>query len=120
MKKSIGNFKGEDLYLKIANYSYGNRIYIRVDTLEEPYADLTINLPDLMLPDEDYIFVNGDMTKDLRKFLEQKKIISETIYTYPYNLGKYDMVKVDFDKLKEYDPNGFEDYENYKDNGIEL
>ncbi len=120
MKKSIGNFKGEDLYLRIASYLNNNRIYIGIDTLEESYADLTINLPDLMLPDENYIFVNGNMTKDLRKFLEKKNIIGETIYTYPYNMGSYDMVNVDFDKLKEYDPEGFNSYESCKDDGMEL
>lgn len=120
MKKTIGNFKGDDLYLTIASYLNNNRIYVGVDTVEESYSDLTINLPDMMLPDEDYIFVNGDMTSDLRNFLEKKDIIGETIYTYPYNMGKYDMVKVNFDKLKEYDPDGFKSYELSKENGMEL
>ena len=119
MKKSIGNFKGDNLYLTIASYQNNKRIYVAVETEDELYADITINLSDMMLPDDDYIFVNGDMTKDLRNFLEEKNIIGETFTTVPYNMGSYDMAKVDFDILKEYDPDGFKEYEKKSDD-IEL
>ena len=40
-------------------------------------------------------------------------------------MGRYDMAKVDFDILKEYDPNGFNEYKKYnesvnKDMEVEL
>lgn len=111
MKKLIGNYKGDNLYLTIASYQNNNRIYIGVETEEELYADVTINLSDMYLLDDDYIFVNGDITKDLRNFLEEKQIIGETFTTVQYNMGRYDMAKVDFDILKEYDPKGFKEYE---------
>ena len=125
MKKLIGNFKGDNLYLTIASYQNNNRIYIGVETEEELYADVTINLSDAYLLDDDYIFVNSDMTEDLRYFLEEKNIIGETFSTIQYNMGKYDMVKIDFDILKEYDFEGFKEYEKYnkyinKDMEIEL
>jgi len=120
LKESIGNFKGDNLYLTVASYQNNKRIYVGVDTEEESYADLTINLTDLMIPDEDYIFVNGDMTRDLRNFLEEKGIISESIETYQYNMGKYDMVQVDFDLLKQYDPDGFKDFEKTKSKDMEI
>ena len=125
MKKLIGNFKGDNLYLTIASYQNNNRIYIGVETEEELYADVTINLSDAYLLDDDYIFVNSDMTEDLRDFLEEKNIIGETFSTIQYNMGKYDMVKIDFDILKEYDSEGFKEYEKYnkcknKDMEIEL
>lgn len=125
MKKLIGNYKGDNLYLTIASYQNNNRIYIGVETEEELYADVTINLSDMYLLDDDYIFVNGDMTNDLRNFLEGKNIIGETFTTIQYNMGRYDMAKVDFDILKEYDPNGFKEYEKYnesvnKDMEVEL
>lgn len=120
MKKEIGNFEGNNLYLTIANYRNNNRIYLGVETEEDLYADITINLSDMMIPDDNYIFVNGDMTKELRTFLEKNKIIGETIETYQYNMGRYDMVEVDFDLLKEYDPEGFKDYNKNKDNDMEI
>ena len=120
MKESIGKFKGDNLYLTVASYQNNKRIYVGVDTEEESYADLTINLTDLMIPDEDYIFVNGDMTRDLRNFLEEKGIISEAIETYQYNMGKYDMVQVNFDLLKKYDPDGFKEFEKNKSDDIEI
>ena len=125
MKKLIGNYKGDNLYLTIASYQNNNRIYIGVETEEELYADVTINLSDMYLLDDDYIFVNGDMTKDLRNFLEEKNIIGETFTTIQYNMGRYDMAKVDFNVLKEYDPKGFKEYEKHngsvnKDMEVEL
>lgn len=125
MKKLIGNYKGDNLYLTIASYQNNNRIYIGVETEKELYADVTINLSDMMPLDDDYIFVNGDMTKDLRNFLEEKQIIGETFTTIQYNMGRYDMAKVDFDILKEYDPKGFNEFEKYnesanKDMEVEL
>ena len=110
MKKLIGNFKGNNLYLTIASYRNNNRIYIGIETDEELYANVTINLPDMMLPDDDYIFVNGDMTRELKKFLEEKQIIGETLTTIQYNTGKYDIAKIDFNILKEYDPKGVNEY----------
>jgi hypothetical protein len=125
MREFIGNFKGNNLYLKIASYQNNNRIYIGVETEEELYADVTINLSDMMLLDDDYIFVNSDMTRDLRNFLEEKQIIGETFTTIQYNMGRYDIAKVDFDILKEYDPKGFNEYEKVnksvnKDMEVEL
>lgn len=113
MKKTIGKFKGDNLYLTIASYQNNNRIYIGIETEEELYEDVTINLSDMYLLDDDYIFVNADMTSDLRSFLEEKGIIGETFTTIQYNMGRYDMVKVNFNILKEYDPKGFEEYEKY-------
>ena len=125
MKKLIGNYKGDNLYLTIASYQNNNRIYIGVETEEELYADVTINLSDMYLLNNDYIFVDGDMTKDLRNFLEEKQIIGETFTTIQYNMGRYDMAKVDFDIIKQYDPKGFSEFEKYnesanKDMEVEL
>ncbi len=115
MKKIIGNYKGDNLYLTIASYQNNNRIYIGVETEEELYADVTINLSDMYLLDDDYIFVNDDMSKDLRNFLEEKNIIGETFTTIQYNMGRYDMAKVDFNILKEYDSKGFNEYKKYNE-----
>lgn len=125
MKKLIGNYKGDNLYLTIASYQNNNRIYIGVETEEELYADVTINLSDMYLLDDDYIFVNDDMSKYLRNFLEEKNIIGEIYMTIQYNIGRYDMAKVDFNILKEYDSKGLKEYEKYnesvnKDMEVEL
>lgn len=120
MKKSIGKFDNYDLYLTIASYRNNNRIYIAVETDDSLYADVTINLSDLMIPNDNYIFVSGDISKELRDFLVEKKIIGEPIETYQYNMGRYDMVKTDFKVLKEYDSIGFKNYEKNKNTELEL
>ena len=38
MKKLIGNFKGNNLYLMISSYQKNNRIYIGVETEGELYV----------------------------------------------------------------------------------
>ena len=125
MKKSIGNFKGEDLYLKISSYRNNQRIYIGLETKEEPYANVTINLPDMLLPDIDYIFLDNSMSEELRKFLEEKQIIGETLGAVRYNMGIYEITQVDFDILHEYDSKGmnnfFDSFEaKYGDSEVEL
>ena len=54
------------------------------------------------------------LSKELRKFLEDKGIIGETLETYQYNMGRYDMAKIDLDLIKEYDPEGFKHIEKNK------
>ena len=121
MKKCIGTFNNEELYLVVASYRNNNRIYLAVENKDEDlYADITINLPDMALPSNDYIFVNADMTKGLRNFLEEKGIIGDTLETYQYNMGRYDMARIDRKLLREYNPEGFKEIEKNKSNDREL
>lgn len=119
MKKAIGKYKNNNLYLTIDSYQNNNRIYIGIETKNGLYADITINLTNMLLPDN-YIFVNNDISSDLRKFLEEKGIIGKTIETYQYNMGRYDMVNINFDLLKGYDKEGFNLYKKDKSCDIEL
>ena len=114
MKKSIGTYKGDKLYLSIGSYKDNGRIYIGIDTNKESYSNLTINLSDLMIPDDNYIFVSGDMTKEVKNQLEKCGILSNYLYSVDYNMGNYDCYSINLDKLKHYDPVGFED------SGLEL
>ena len=68
MNKSIGVFNDEELYLRISKYNNNKRIYIGLETKEEPYADLTINLPELMIPSREFVFVIGDISNELKNF----------------------------------------------------
>lgn len=105
--KPIGVFNNEELYLRISKYRNNNRIYIGLETKEEPYADLTINLPDMMIPSREFVFISGDISNDLKDFLKEKGLILETFGTYQYNYGRYDMVEINFEKLKELNPQEF-------------
>ena len=118
-RKSIGKFQGDELYLEVSSYT-NKRIFIGLNTKEEPYADITINLADMMLPSKHCVFMNGDISNDLRDFLQEKGIITDSLGMYQYNMGRYEMAVVDFGKLKELDPQGFKEYEKYKSNDLEL
>lgn len=57
-------------------------------------------------------FINP-INKDIGLYqaLIDSKIIQEVIReNVPYNMGHYDLVSFNLDKLKEYDPKGFNDF----------
>ena len=77
------------------------------------FDDLTINLPELPINGSDEAFVNSNLINDrfnIVRVLEKKGIISKNYGQKQYNMGQYYHVKFDFDKLKEFDPKGFQDY----------
>ena len=87
----IGVFNNEELYLRISKYRNNNRIYIGIETKDEPYADLIINLPDMMIPSREYVFVSGDISEELKDFLKEKGLILDTFGTYQYNYAQGDV-----------------------------
>lgn len=97
-----------DCYLNIGRYQNNNRLYLGLDTKEEPFSDITINLPEYPCVDDYTIFVNGDVSTDVKKQLEKCGILSTYLYSVNYNLGNYDCYSVNMEKLKYYDPVGFE------------
>ena len=116
--RPIGIYNNEELYVRIAKYSNNKRIYIGLETKEEPYADLTINLADMMIPSREYVFLSGDISEELKDFLKEKGLILDTFGTFQYNYGRYDMVEISFDKLKELNPKEFK--ENFRSRSQDL
>ena len=100
-----------ELFINICTYQSNNRLAIDCGTEEEPYADITINLPNTFIDSINIGFIDS-VTKDcgLEKALLDEGIIKEIICNQPYNYGNYDCVSFDMKKLKEYDPEGFELY----------
>lgn len=112
-RKSIGVYKTNDLLLSVGIYN-NDRIYVGLDTIDEPFDDITVNLTDLCLPSDDYVFLNGNLDDELIDFLNKKNIIGETIETYRYNNGRFYMVSLNHDALKEYSPDDYKQYEELK------
>lgn len=112
-RKSIGVYKTNDLFLSIGLYN-NDRIYVGLDTIDESFDDITVNLTDLCLPSDDYVFLNGNLDDELIDFLNKKNIIGETIETYRYNNGRFYMVSLNHDTLKEYSPDDYKQYEELK------
>ena len=100
--------------MSIGRYQYNNRLYLGLETEEELFSDITINLPEYSLVEDSTIFVSGDMTKEVKNQLEKCGILSNYLYSVDYNMGNYDCYSINLDKLKHYDPVGFED------SGLEL
>lgn len=104
-------FKDNELFLKVGQYRSNDNLAITAYTEEEPYGDITINLPGFFL-DSDTAFIN-ELTKDsgLEKKLIKEGVIKEIVGTVKYNYGTYEQVIFNMKELKEYDPEGMEKYE---------
>jgi len=100
--------------LKVYNYNSNSRLAIFIYEPDgELWNDLTINLPEFFLSDIDEGFINGDYNtkeKNIVDYFKKIGIIKESYGLRNYNMGKYEYVKFDLDKLKEYDPDGIEKF----------
>lgn len=103
-------FKNKKLFLEIGSYAYSNNLAIMCYTADDLYGDITINLPGMYLNSKDEAFIDP-INKDsglLQKLIDEgiiQKVIKKNVQ---YNMGKYDLVKFNMNKLKEYDPKGCE------------
>lgn len=104
-------FKDNELFLKVGQYRSNDNLAITAYTEEEPYGAITINLPGFFL-DSDTAFIN-ELTKDsgLEKKLIKEGVIKKIVGTVKYNYGTYEQVIFNMKKLREYDPEGMEKYE---------
>ncbi|MCI9286434.1 MAG: DUF4313 domain-containing protein [Clostridia bacterium] len=119
-KKKTLKFGKEKLFLQVTQYINNGNLAILAYTEEEPYGDITTNLSEHWV-DEDEGFIDG-LTKDsgLEEKLIEEGIIKEITSTVNYNMGKYDLAVFDMEKLKEYDPKGIEEYKKSLENEEEL
>lgn len=110
MKEKTLKFKENELFLRVGRYKNTGNIAILAYTEEDLYGDITINLSGFSV-DKDEGFINS-ITKDsgLEQKLIKEGIIEEVITTVNQNMGKYDMVVFNMEKLKEYDPTGVQKY----------
>ena len=106
------NFDGDKLFLEVSQYRSNMNLAIVAYTEEEPYGDITINLPGMWLEDNEGFINSYTKSGGLEKALIEKG-------THKYNYGEYDLVTFDLEKLKEYDPDGVEKYEQYIGEEIE-
>ena len=103
-------FKGDNLYLEVGQYMNG-RIAIIAYTEDDLYGDITKNLPYTYLKNDKGGFIN-EFTKSggLESKLIKEGIIEKVIDTVQYNMGKYDEVIFNIEKLREYDKDGVDKY----------
>lgn len=119
-KKELGTYKGEKLYLTVGRYRNNNSMYLGLENgIGESYSDITINISDKKINDN-IAYLTNDMSRELKDFLREKELISEPILLMKHNLGEYEMVYVDLNKVKEYDSKGYEDSLKKMENDIEI
>ena len=110
MKRKTIKVKNRNVYIDIYKYE-NNRIALKARTKEEPYADITKNLPNIPMLDYNEVFINSECDIDnFKNRLIEEGIIQEIIKTIPYNYGAYDLARINIKKLEEYDPTGYSKY----------
>jgi hypothetical protein len=110
MNKKINSKDGE-MSLVVLSYENNNRMAIICINDDEPFGDITINLSDMPINDISEGFLNADINRsgfDIIPILKELGIISMSYGFIPYNMGTYEYVKFDLEKLKEYDSTGIE------------
>ena len=113
MKRKSLRIHGEEIFLNISRYENNNRLAILAQTKEEPYCDVTINLPEINLDMDSIVAINSDCKySGLDKELIKENIIESVLSTIQYNWGQYDIAYINIEKLYEFDPEGFEKYIN--------
>ncbi len=127
MKKMFDEEFGEKYYLSVSNYS-NNRLYIQVDKEEnnkllgdyDYMVEITKNIPEISMDKQNQIYLANDISGGIKYKLLDNGIISKTINIIDYNGEKYHLVEVDFEKLKEYDKDGVENFlQLYKNQEME-
>lgn len=104
-------FKGENLFLQVSQYRSNGRIAVMAYTEEEPYSDITTNLPGMCLDEDEGAIDSLARSYGLEKTLIKKGIIKEVYGTTRYNMGTYDIVAFNMEELRKYDPEGVKQFE---------
>lgn len=93
---------GYRLYLKKANYTNNGRIYLGLDDVDGgSYCDITINLSDFMIEDDNIVFIDSWVDDDLFEKLEKVGLLTY-LDTMQYNYGRYKKCLVNTDVMNEY------------------
>ncbi len=115
--KTIKSKYGE-LYLNIFAYVNNKRLALELYTEDgELFDDLTINLSNFNVADINEGFLNSFINSsefDIVDILKKEGTIAESYGLRNYNFGRYEYVKFNMEKLKEYDPKGFKKYMSYQ------
>lgn len=102
--------------IHVANYMNNSRLAIHLYNNDgELFDSITINLSDMITPNKDEVFINADLSKDIVNELKKLGIIEESYGYRKYNMGQYEFVKINLDKLYEYDPIGVNNFESEYD-----
>ena len=100
--KPIINYEGNNLYLKQDEYTINGRVYLGlVKKNGELFEDITINLPDVELNDDE-ICLNSNLQRDLKNKLYETDIFMNMFREEQYNMGKYDVVFINKNLISEY------------------
>ena len=103
-----------EVALRVGTYSMNDRLFVGLMTIDEdgcfePFADLTVNIPQYSLhPNE--AFISGDFSESNLAFIREQGLGEILPYQVPSGYGLYSAVSFNMEKLREFDPHGVENH----------
>ena len=111
MKRKTIDFNNQKYYLGIDRYD-NNKLCLFICDIDEDYiSDITINLKNLKLPNDDLVVIQ-DLCRNsgFELKLIEEKIIKEIDHTIEYELQEYDVARINIKELRKYDPEGYKEF----------
>lgn len=98
------------MYIEIGSYDFNNRLAVRLrEKNGELFDDLTINLPELPVKKGE-VFINSWLDSKFLDCFLKEGIIKKYCGKEQYNMGEYNKVELNLNKLKEYDKLGYNEF----------
>lgn len=106
-------FGKTEIILQVAEYLYGNGLYIEMLSREpegwESFGDLTVNLP--FAPTEaNEAYISHDFSEDKIAFIEKQRLGKVLPETASSGFCVFQKVAFDMERLRELDPEGVEKF----------
>lgn len=109
-KRKMINTQYGKMYIDIGTYDVGKRIAILLYMENgELFDDLTINLPELPVKKGE-VFINSWLDSKFLDCFLKEGIIKKYCGKVQYNMGQYNKVELNLNKLKEYDYLGYNEF----------
>ena len=90
-------YKGKTATITKGRYAYGDNLFMQLWVEGEPYATLTVNLPETLPYNEAYVDVNN--FPEAEDFIKRNKIGTFTGRFGASGFCKYPLYKFDLDKI---------------------
>lgn len=89
-------------YLEKGEYLQGGKMsLLLVDEIEGPVTDITINVPEINIPEGCDAIKNYSENEGMLKWLEENEL-AFLLYEIPYNFVTIPIVTFDLEKIEEY------------------
>lgn len=104
---SLGVYNNIRLYLVVSKYNNGNLALILIKDNNTEFIIISSFIKSNIKLNNNEIILNPKVSKTLKEFLIRRGIIRKTTRSFEYYNYLLEIVEINLNKLKYYDPGGF-------------